>query len=378
MTKLGEVLTPIHEPVFVDDPATAKLISVRLHGLGAVRRAVGDGKAPKPFVGNRGTAGQFVFSRIWARRGAMAIIPEDLDGVVVTNEFPLFDIASDRLDAQYFKWLTSSPRFLAQLEGISAGASGQNRVGKDAFLKIQVSIPSLAEQRRIAAILDHADSLRAKSHRVLTHVSSLPHSIFREVFGQIAWTATMAELADIQIGPFGSLLHQSDYASDGVPVINPMHIIDSRIVPDPKFCISADKAKELQRYRLEIGDVVLGRRGLMGRAGIVQSDQVGALCGTGSIILRPRGINSRLLHSIVVSPVMKKYLDDHARGTTLPNLNSKIVAAAPAPVRDHESEDSFDVKLQAVEAMADRAAQAEVVNDELFTSLQSRAFRGEL
>ena len=88
--KLGEILESSKECRFVEHPLDEKLISVQLHGKGAVQRVLSQEKAPSPFKGFVGREGQIVYSRIWARKGAIAKIGKDLDGVVVSSEFPLF------------------------------------------------------------------------------------------------------------------------------------------------------------------------------------------------------------------------------------------------------------------------------------------------
>lgn len=243
---------------------------------------------------------------------------------------------------------------------------------------IEVPLPPLPDQRRIAAILDHADALRAKRRQVLTHLEALTQSIFNDSVGAEAWATTLGDLAEVQIGPFGSLLHQGDYVSGGVAVINPMHIRGGVLEPDPEFSVTEEKASTLSLYRLRRGDVVLGRRGEMGRAGIASEEHEGMLCGTGSIILRPREVDSRFLHTVVTSPRMTGHLERSALGATLPNLNAGIVKAAPAPRSSAEVQATFAGSLAKVERCVADLVRASSADAELFTSLQSRAFRGEL
>ena len=97
----------------------------------------------------------------------------------------------------------------------------------------------------------------------------------------------LSELAEIRIGPFGSLLHKEDYIEGGHPLLNPSHIVDGKVAPDSKLTISDKKYDELEAYHLHTGDVVMGRRGEMGRCAVVPSE--GFLCGTGSLLIRTKG-----------------------------------------------------------------------------------------
>ncbi|MEK7768234.1 MAG: restriction endonuclease subunit S, partial [Pseudomonadota bacterium] len=96
----------------------------------------------------------------------------------------------------------------------------------------------------------------------------------------------LGECATFRTGPFGSALHKSDYTDDGVPVINPMHIIAGQMVPTRTMTITEKAASNLSDFRLKTGEIVMGRRGDMGRCAVVQSHQSGWLCGTGTMIIR--------------------------------------------------------------------------------------------
>jgi type I restriction enzyme S subunit len=93
--------------------------------------------------------------------------------------------------------------------------------------------------------------------------------------------------AAISTGPFGSLLHKSDYVDDGVPLVNPTNMVNDRILPDVSMLISETTRQRLSNYVLEEGDIVVGRRGEIGRCAVVGPTEAGWLCGTGSFFIRP-------------------------------------------------------------------------------------------
>ena len=135
----------------------------------------------------------------------------------------------------------------------------------------------------------------------------------------------LSELAEIKIGPFGSLLHKEDYIEGGHPLLNPSHIVDGKVVPDSKLTISDKKYDELKAYHLHIGDVVMGRRGEMGRCAVVPSE--GFLCGTGSLLIRTKGeVTADYIQKIISFPSFRKTIEDMAVGQTMPNLNVPIVS----------------------------------------------------
>ena len=133
-------------------------------------------------------------------------------------------------------------------------------------------------------------------------------------------------LIELQTGPFGSSLHQSDYEIGGTPVINPASMRNGKIVPVEKMAVGENVLERLATFKLRAGDIVMGRRGEMGRCAVVTKHEEGWLCGTGSLILRlPNGLYPRYLAMLIGSPHVRQYLGGFAVGATMQNLNQSIL-----------------------------------------------------
>jgi type I restriction enzyme S subunit len=176
----------------------------------------------------------------------------------------------------------------------------------------------------------------------------------------LGWASTtLKDGATLKTGPFGSTLHKSDYVEGGIPIINPMHIKEGRLFPSESATVSISTAKRLSEYRLETGDVVLGRRGEMGRCAVVQDNQVGWLCGTGSLILRPSpSIDARFLQRFLSSPQTVNELVGASVGSTMVNLNQGILSALDLPLPPLAEQiriaDKLDTVVAKVEACGER------------------------
>lgn len=132
----------------------------------------------------------------------------------------------------------------------------------------------------------------------------------------------LGEFSTFRTGPFGSTLHKSDYTNDGVPLVNPMHIIDGKIVPNSTMTISPAAAKSLVEFQLKAGNIIMGRRGDMGRCAVVQRHQTGWLCGTGSIIIRcSQSVVPDFIQRVLSSPRVVAAIEDTSVGSTMINLN---------------------------------------------------------
>lgn len=150
------------------------------------------------------------------------------------------------------------------------------------------------------------------------------------------WGETVLRHLDceVQTGPFGSQLHSAEYVQAGWPVVNPANLRDGRIVAIPEMAVSDEKRDELARHVLRPGDIVFGRRGEMGRAGLVTTAEEGWVCGTGS--LRLRLSDDRLvpeyLKLVLETSALNAYFRLNSIGSTMDNLNSDIVLGAPIVV----------------------------------------------
>lgn len=257
-----------------------------------------------------------------------------------------------------------------------------------------IPLPPLSEQQRIVerieelfAKLDEAkERLQEVADSFAVRKAAILHKAFTgELIGKkIEQLVPLESLVDlIKIGPFGSALHESDYIENGIPLVNPKHIVQQHIVPQSKISISEEKAEELSSYRLKANDIVLGRRGEMGRCAPISNREENWICGTGSMIIRLKKEYDAKLYSLILgSQATVTYLENSAVGSTLKNLNEKIVRKIPVPQFSNEEQHEI-VRLiddlLARERAAQQAVEQALASINLMKkSILARAFRGEL
>ena len=245
----------------------------------------------------------------------------------VTGNAMCLDNVKDSVDIKYLFYSMQAYDFTKVISG-----TAQPQITRVGLEKVEFALPSLDVQREIVSILDKIDTLIEKRRLQLKKLDDLIKARFVELFGDPVSNqhgyekVSLSELADIKIGPFGSLLHKEDYIEGGHPLLNPSHIVDGKVAPDYKLSISEDKYNELSAYQLHVGDVVMGRRGEMGRCAIVSDE--GYLCGTGSLMIRTKGdVTADYIQKVISFPSFKKTIEDMAVGQTMPNLNVPIVSS---------------------------------------------------
>lgn len=193
----------------------------------------------------------------------------------------------------------------------------------------------------------------------------------------------LGQTVTFKTGPFGSALHKSDYIFDGIPLINPTHIKDGRLISSKDVTVSDDVSSRLKDYALLNGDVVMGRRGEMGRCAVVTESEQGWLCGTGSVIVRSNGaVNAKYLQRFLSSPSVVSTLNGDSVGSTMVNLNQGVllgldIQLAPLPEQKRIA-DKLDATLARVDACRERLARVAPILKRFRQSVLAAATCGQL
>ena len=146
------------------------------------------------------------------------------------------------------------------------------------------------------------------------------------------WCRLSALTTRFSTGPFGTMLHKEDYTDNGVAVINPTNIINHKISINNIKQISLAKAKELQGYAVCKGDIILARRGDLRKSAIITDFEDSCIAGTGSFIFHLLGIVNSFFILFYISPYVQDYLITDSIGTTMNNLNQKLLSRLLIPI----------------------------------------------
>lgn len=167
---LSEVLTQDKDYVLSLDSIAYKKLSVRLYGKGVVLATPTNGSDIRMEKHQFAKPGQIIVSEIWAKKGALGVVPDIGAGALVTSHFFLFDISSERLLPDWMRWILKGNFLQSQLAAEAFGTTGYAAVRPTSFLEARIPLPSPAEQRsitrRLNAIeesLDRVGKLRESS-----------------------------------------------------------------------------------------------------------------------------------------------------------------------------------------------------------------------
>ena len=173
MKRIGDILSRNKTPVVVEGGTSYKQVTIRTNYKGVVLRGTQDGSTILTKNQFAVSAGQFILSRIDARNGAFGIIPEELEGAIVTNDFLAFDINEDEVEREFFNVFLQSPVFLEACIKASRGNTNRKRVDEDFFLNYEVNLPPLPEQHDLIKQINKGRTKLALAQHENTHQQSL-------------------------------------------------------------------------------------------------------------------------------------------------------------------------------------------------------------
>lgn len=252
------------------------------------------------------------------------------------------------------------------------------------YSNFKIPFPPLAEQQKIASFLTRIEALIQKREESIQLLDELIKSTFLDMFGDPVYNPkgwekrSVSSFATVRIGPFGSLLHAEDYIFGGIPLINPSHIVDGEIQMDQNFTVKNDKFQELSAYQLKSNDIVVARRGEIGRCAIVKINSK-LLCGTGSMFIRIiDGCLPTLLQFMIFKTSLRSYLESKAKGVTMKNINSSIIGNMMVIIPPKPLQDKFASIVTKIEASKAKCQSSLEELNNLFNSTAQKAFKGEL
>ena len=292
-------------------------------------------------------------------------------------------VPGPELDAKFlFHWLKSKADYL---QSLGNGATFKE-LSKKSAEQIQVPLPPLPEQRRIAAILDHADALRTKRCQVLAHVDSLTQAIFNEMFGDARATEPLS--AVVEEFRYGTSNKSGDR---GYPALRIPNVIGGALDTGEIKTVEVEPA-ELKRLMLRDGDLLFvrtnGNPDNVGRSAIFSEAAVKP-AGFGdqpwiyaSYLIRARlrdGVEPRYVAAYLASPAGRRQLREGSKTSAGQyNINTAALGSVRLPPASPAAQREFVRLVSVIEERRKQILVAQAADSELFASLQSRAFRGEL
>ena len=281
---------------------------------------------------------------------------------------------------EFLPFFMQSDLFMSRAVEISVGSLSPTINWKTMAVQ-EFALPPMKEQRTIVELLEQFDAQTECYCDALIASSRLRASIGHTEFIESRLPAVslgqLCEKNGIQIGPFGAQLHSYDYVMDGIPVVMPADMTNGNVVLDRIARVSEAKATDLQQHKIRQGDILLPRRGELDRRAWVSETENGWLCGTGSIRIRvAKGIIPKGVYYALSLPATINWLKANAVGTTMPNLNSKIVSSIPIKLPCPERINAVVTALDDLDSSERALMKRQQTASRLRTTILNRLFVG--
>lgn len=299
-----------------------------------------------------------------------------------TNEAIAALIVKDRskLDEAY---LAHSLRAI-DFSDVGSHAVMGRTLNKASLKLLEIPLPPLEEQKRIAGILDQADALRRLRTRALDKLNTLGQAIFHEMFGDPVGSASKYSqrplkeyVQDDRPITYGILKPGPD-TPGGVPYIRVVDMVIDEVDVSNVRRTTSKIAGNYVRSRLRAGDLLMSIRGHVGRTAIVPAELEGANITQDTARLSVPAEEAEFFRYSILHPGTQEWMRRRTKGAAVKGINLGDLRELPVPDVPHDERIAFCQKLDSVRSKLTAHRKADAHSQTLFASLQHRAFRGEL
>lgn len=385
---LGMVLKQAKHQIKLLPEQTYKQITIKMNRKGVTLRGLIQGSQ----VGSNqysARPNQFIISKIDARNGAYGIVPNELEGAIVTGDFVLFD-PSEHLDISFLNFFANTRFFDFECKKASEGTTNRVRLKIEKFLQIEIPLPPLSEQKRmagrLAALKGKIDAVRVLRGEQVREVEALTENhiggIFEELIGYQEYA--LKDLA-VKIGsgstPSGG---RAAYPETGIPFVRSLNVRMRKFQMDGLAFISSETHASMKGTQIKPNDVLLNITGAsIGRVCCVPDDLVNGNINQHTCIIRPKPekLDYEYLMYWLSQPKVQGIINEEQKGATRQGFTKAQIEKFQIPVPPLPEQRRIVSEIKAFQTKMDALNAAQVGQLEaleaLFPGVLEKAFRGE-
>ena len=391
--RFGDFLKPNSRPYTLGPEEDANLIGMRLYGAGPFHREL----KPAMKIAKKThfviKTGDVIFNKLFAWKGTFGVVPQEFDGMFVSDKFPTYQLDSSIVDPGWLRWYFRFPPLWEEAQTMSTGSAALSKLtlNPPKFLLLTIPLPSLDVQRRLTVTLDQLAIQITEARTLQTQAAAESPVILKAALRRIASELSpTGQLGQVLSGkPRNGWSAKCDNADNGIPVLSLGAVTGFRY-RQTEFKRTSLYAAEDGHFWLNPGDLLITRSNtpeLVGHAAVYNGSP--APCIYPDLMMRlPLNLN-RVDASFVwywlQSPPVRDFIFQNAKGTspTMKKISQGVVVAIPFP-SDISLEEQHRIVLELdtlqIETDALKIFQAETAAelDALMPSILSKAFRGEL
>ena len=352
-------------------------VTIRLWGKGVVLRRIVKGAEIAADRRFQVSTDQFITSRIDARNGAMGLVPPDLDGAIVTSDFPSFHINRDRLVPGFLGWVCKTPRFVELCRGASEGTTNRVRLKEDRFLRLPIPLPLPDEQQRIVSKIDRLAGKIDEAQTLACQCDAISDGLLMSAYRQIADAAPRKPLRDV--APLTRRPAVVD-ARNEYPQVSVRSFGRGTFHNPP---LQGSEITWQKPYLVKTGDILVSNiKAWEGAIAVAGPDDDGRYGSHRYLTFVPvEGVaTANFLCFHLRSPEGLYHVGEASPGSADRNrtLSSNKMLEIPVPVPSYEQQRWFDDLQSKIVAVRNVRKEASAARDAMLPSILDRAFKGAL
>jgi type I restriction enzyme, S subunit len=335
--------------------------------------------------------GQFAYATIHLDEGSLGLLTA-AEAVLISPMYTVFEVDTTRVYPPYLYCALKSPQMISIYSRLGKGSVHRRKaISFERLAALSIPLPGVPEQRRIAHILDKADAIRRKRKDAIALTEELLRSVFLEMVGPGApdyrnWAVrTIGSLAadrpnSMRTGPFGSDLLHSEFVDEGIAVLGIDNAVQNRFTWGDRRYITPEKYRKLRRYTVLPNDVIVTIMGTTGRSAVVPDDIPTAITTKhlATITLdRNEAEPEFVSQALFRHPEVLRQIAVANRGAIMSGLNLGLIKALRIPIPPPTRQREFARVTTRIRELTKRM-ENHGHEEELFNSLMSRAFSGQL
>ena len=369
--KIGDILYRNTDTITVADDVEYKQVTLKINGGGAVLRGTKVGKDIGTKKQYRISAGQFIMSKIDARNGAFGVVPKELDGAIVTGDFPSFNVNEEKVNPSYLYLLSATQKFVRFAQSCSRGTTNRQRIDIPQFLNVRIPLPTIKEQNKIIAgynsTLCQAKRLYEQAQDIEEQIENYWHDFlgvttqqgesrndgkrhlrfmklvrFKDVTRWDVYSGDVMYNTTYKVVPLGNLIKriatgttpptsQKEYFKGKIKFFTPSDIIGDMYLGKTERFISQNAIDDNKARLFKKGDILfVGIGSTVGKVGIVNDAIVSSNQQITGFTLDTKQILSE--YAFCFMNYNKTITTKEHSKTTLPIVNQDKIAKIPIPL----------------------------------------------
>lgn len=317
--------------------------------------------------------------------GKCAIYEGDEVNIIHGMNLLCLRVDENKAHAKYVFYMLSSSGFLEQLPKITKNSVNQSSFNVKSFQKLNLPLPPLETQKKIAAVLEKADQLRKDCKQMEQELNSLAQSVFIDMFGDPVtnpkgWGSSSLE-AEMQFLTSGSRGWAKHYDDEGDSIfIRIQNVLKDKLRLNDIQKISPPNTQEAIRTKVQDGDILLSITADLGRACVVRNIESDSYISQHLALIRIKESNlvPEFLSAFLISPAGIGQFEQKNKGGTKAGLNFSDIRSIKVLLPPKELQVKFKKIKEDLEQKIIQLNQTAKVYDDLFNSLMQKAFKGEL